>query len=186
MKINRNGQAEPLTKEQFTKVLNSFQSANHRLIFALSWYTTERPGAILQLTVDQVYTDVGKRKPREVLVIPRRTRKDRKTREVFCHPALANELRAYEPPGAGYLFPGRGFAPLTYRAYYKALNRVFLKLGLTGYSPYSTRRGALTHLLNQGLSTRKIQEVSGHTSLASLQPYLESSEASKKQTVSLL
>lgn len=187
MKQNRNGQAEPLTKQEFTRVLNEFRSRAHRLVFALSWFTAERPGAILQLRVEDVYVDVAKRKPRQIIVIPKRKRKDKRTREVPCSKQLAAELMAYEPPSPGeWLFPGQGFSHLTYRAYYQALDRVYRRLGMVGYSPYSTRRGALTHLLRQGLSTRRIQEISGHASLSSLQPYLESSESEKRLTVELL
>jgi integrase/recombinase XerD len=186
VKIDRNGKAEPLSKSEFSRVLNILKSPGHRLIFAMCWYTTERPGAVLQLQVEDCYSDPARRTPRNTIVIPRRKRKDRRTREVPCSPALAAELRAYQPPGSGWLFPGKGFSHLTYRSYYNALARAFDKLGMSGYSPYSTRRGALTHLLRQGLSTKRIQEISGHASLSSLQPYLESSEAERRQTVGML
>ncbi|MBE9140433.1 tyrosine-type recombinase/integrase [Nodosilinea sp. LEGE 07088] len=186
MKIDGNGQAEPLSKQEFTKALNLFESNHHRLIFALCWYTTDRPSAVLSLSVKNVYSDPEKRRPRETIVIPRSTRKDRKTREVPCCRQLAAELRAYQPPESGWLFPGQAGGHLTYRAYYNALARVYAKMGLSGYSPYSTRRGALTHLLRQGMSTRRIQEISGHKSLASLQPYLESTAIERRQTVELL
>lgn len=186
MKIHGNGQAEPLTKAQFNTVLNNLKGA-YRMAFALCWYTTERPGAILQLRVDDVYSDVAHRKPRSTIVIARAKRKDRRTREVPVTAGLAAELRLYNAPEWGPLFPSKSISGhLSYRAYYNTLARAFSRLGMTGYSPYSTRRGALTHLLRQGISTRRIQEISGHASLASLQPYLESSETEKRRTAELL
>jgi integrase/recombinase XerD len=186
MKINHHGKAEPLTKEEFTKVLGELRGA-HRLIFALCWYTTERPGAILQLRVDDAYTDPGKGATRKTIVIPRATRKDKQTREAPVTRQLAAELRIYRTPERGWLFPSDSFSGhLSYKAYYNALTRAFRRLGMIGYSPYSTRRGSLTHLLRQGVSTRRIQEISGHTSLGSLQSYLESSEEERRKTAELL
>ena len=186
MKIERNGQAEPLTKQEFTKVIKHLKG-KYRLIFALCWYTTERPGAILQLRVGDVYEDAVRRKALRTLVIPGRKRKDKRTREVPCSKELGAELRLYKTPGEGWLFPCERQAGHTnYRTYYNILRRVFDELGMSGYSPYSTRRGALTHLLQQGMSTRRIQEMSGHVSLASLQPYLESSEQERRKTAELL
>jgi integrase/recombinase XerD len=186
MKINRNGQAEALTKEMFQKVLNAIDNSTHRLIFALCWYTTERPGAILQLQVGDVYKDAAGRIPHEVIVIPAGSRKDKRTREVPCAIALRQELKAFHPPESGYLFPGRGDDHLTWSAYYKALQRTFERLGLRGYSTYSTRRGSLTTLARAGMSARKIQQLSGHATLSSLQRYLDVSEAEVQQMVSML
>lgn len=186
MKINRSGQAQPLTKAEFGKVLQSFTNGQHRLIFALCWYTTERPGAILKLRVEQVYRDPVKKQPLNVLVIPGRIRKDRATREVPVSTALAWELRNYQPPAAGPLFPGRAGEGLSFGAYQKALYVKFDELGMKGYSTYSTRRGALTELGRAGLSLRRIQAVSGHASLSSLSRYLDVSGAEVAESFALL
>ena len=186
MKIDHNGQAEPLTKGEFTKVLGELRGC-HRLIFALCWYTTERPGAIVQLRVADCYLDGGQRRPRSTIVIPRAKRKDRRTREAPCPRQLSAELRLYNAPPSGWLFPSDSrTGHISYRAYYNALIRVFKRLGMVGYSPYSTRRGSLTHLMRQGISTSRIREISGHASLASLQPYLESSAQERRETAELL
>jgi integrase/recombinase XerD len=185
MKINRCGKAEALTKEEFQKVLNVIPNSMHRLIFALCWYTTERPSAILKLNVNDVYADIEARTPLEKIVIASRNRKDRTTREVPVSAALRQELKAYQPPIAGYLFPGvRGH--LTFSAYDKALRRTFFKLGLRGYSTYSTRRGSLTTLARSGISTRQIQALSGHASLSSLQRYIEVSDRELATAASML
>lgn len=185
MKINRCGQAEALTKEMFQKVLSEFKNDSHRLVFALCWYTTERPSAILKLQVGDVYADPAARLPLEKMVIAARSRKDKKTREVPIAVALRQELKAYSPPGEGYLFPGRD-GHLTFSAYDKGLRRVFEKLGLRGYSTYSTRRGSLTTLSRSGVGTRQIQALSGHASLGSLQRYLEVSESEMAAIAAIL
>lgn len=183
MKIDRCGQAEALTKEMFQKVLSEFKNESHRLIFALCWYTTERPSAILQLKVSDVYG--AARVPLEKMVIAARTRKDKKTREVPIAVALKQELKAYSPPSEGYLFPGRE-GHLTFSAYDKGLRRVFQKLGLRGYSTYSTRRGSLTTLSRSGVGIRQIQALSGHASLGNLQRYIEVSDSEVMAIAALL
>jgi integrase/recombinase XerD len=187
MKINRNGQAEALTKENFQQVLKILTNPTHRLIFALCWYTTDRPGSILQLQVNHVYADPSRRIPHDTIVIPRGIRKDRSTRELPISQALKGELKAYQPPLTGYLFPG--ISPHTHlhlRSYTYALTRAYNKLGWRGFSTYSTRRGSITELAKQGLSIRQLQQVTGHRSLSSLQRYIEINSAEVERAVGLL
>lgn len=187
MKKNRFGQAEPLTKDEFRQVLTELKSESHRLIFALCWYTCERPITILRLQVDDIYTNPAKSLPREKLLIPANTRKDRRTRELPIAPALRWELKAYHPPASGYLFPGSQIeSHLSFSAYFKALQRAFIRLGWRGFTTYSTRRGSLTELSRGGFSLRQIQAVSGHASLSSLQRYLEVSPAEVERAIATL
>lgn len=187
MKVNRFGQAEALTKEQFSKVLCEFRSPVHRLIFSLCWYTAERPAAILSLKVSDVYQNPSKSLPKDKIVIPANTRKDRRTRELPLAAGAKWELKAYTPPPAGYLFPGAyPDTHLTFSAYYKALDRTFDRLGLCGFTTYSTRRGSLTEMARNGLSLRLIQAVSGHATLSSLQRYLEVTPAEVERAIALL
>lgn len=187
MKINRYGQAEAISKGEFQKALEAIANPKHRLIFALCWYTCERPITILRLQVEQVYQDAVGRSPLPVLVLPSSARKDRVTRECPVSAALRQELKAYAPPASGFLFPGTGNeGHLSFSAYSKALARVFKKLGWRGYTTYSTRRGSITELARAGLSTRVIQAVSGHRSLQSLQRYIEVDAKTTARAIALL
>lgn len=47
------------------------------------------------------------------------------------------------------------------------------RVGLIGVSTHSFRRTALTRMHNAGVPLRVIQEISGHSSLETLQRYLE-------------
>lgn len=172
MKKNRAGQAEPLTKQSFKRVYYALENLTYKTIFSIAWYTAERPGAILKLTVEDVYT-AGV--PREVIVFPSRIRKDRKTREVPVSKQLRPILQKYEVPLEGWLFPSPAdpLKSLGMRAYQGYLSRKFKELGMEGYSTYSTRRGAITELARAGLGVRQIQAISGHADLASLQRYIE-------------
>lgn len=186
MKQLGNGQATPLTRDKFSQVITRIPQLHHRVIFALCWYTTERPGAILKLKTEQVYDLQGK--PLENIVLIRSTRKDRKTREVPVSEGLRFYLKQYKPPVGEYLFPSdvKTDRPICFRAYARALERTFDELGMKGYTTYSTRRGSLTELARMGVSMRQIQRFSGHASLDSLQRYLEVSPEELARTADLL
>jgi integrase/recombinase XerD len=167
-------------------MLEELRSPHHRLIFALCWFTAERPGAILKLTVGNVFEKPGI--PRSAIVIPARSRKDRTTREVPVSRKLRSLLIQFIHPPSGWLFPSPldNEQPLSFSAYQKALTRAFNSLGFSGYSTYSTRRGAITHLSRQGLSVRNIQAISGHKSLDNLQRYIDVSPAEREAAIALL
>ena len=57
------------------------------------------------------------------------------------------------------------------------------RAGLVGVSTYSLRRTALTNLSNNGVPLGVIQEISGHSSLQTLQRYLE---VTPEQTVAAI
>lgn len=156
-----------------------------KAIFATCWYTAERPSAVLQLQVGDVF---HRGKVRAAIVFPKSTRKDRTTREVPVHKNLAAVLRDYDAPLAGCLFPApkREGCSVGFDTYSKYLARVFHRLGMVGYSTYSTRRGAITHLSRAGLDPRRIQQITGHASLTSLQRYIDVDEAEIKKGVDLL
>lgn len=185
MKQNRHGKAEPLTRSQFRSVFNEIQDPMIKAVFATCWYTAERPSAVLKLQVQDVF---HRGKVRAAIVFPKNTRKDRTTREVPVHKNLAAVLREYEAPLAGYLFPApvKEGCCLSFDTYSKYLARVFHRLNMVGYSTYSTRRGAITHLSRSGLDPRKIQQITGHASLTSLQRYIDVDEAEVKKGVDLL
>lgn len=188
MKINRHGKAEALSKEEFFRVLNDIPAPIHRAIFAMCWYTTERPITVLRLHV----TDVMSRdKLRSAIVFSGSTRKDGKTREVPIHAKLASELKRYlqqRQSDSDWLFPAfeDGDRHLPRDTYSKYLARTFSRLEMAGFTSYSTRRGSLTHLARTGINLRTIQAVSGHSSLASLQRYLEVSLAEVEATIAVL
>nr|MCC5640549.1 site-specific integrase [Nostoc sp. CHAB 5844] len=91
MKNNRNGQAAILTETDYSKIRRHIKSQKYKLLFDLAWYTGERWGALVQLSVEDVYNSDGT--PREYINFRARTRKaspdgKRKTRQVPVHPVL--------------------------------------------------------------------------------------------------
>lgn len=184
MKLNRFGQAEGLTKAQLLETYSRLADP-HRTILALTWYCAERAGAICQLEVNHCYQG---NQPRKVILIPGEIRKNGRTRELPVSRALHQVLRSYKLPDSKYLFPSYfdSTRPIRFQVYAAALKREFLRSGLVGYSSHSARRGAITALSRAGLNTRQIQKVSGHSSLSSLQAYIEVSPAELASAVALL
>ena len=187
MKVLRIGQATPLTQETFNKISNHFTADVYKLFFGISWYTGERPEAILQIDVSHVYQNPITRQPRDTLIYPGANRKDRQTRELSIHRALKLMLSAYQPPKAGFLFPSlyRFDKHLTRQAVDKAFRRAVKKAGLEsqGFSLYSARRGFITRLNEQGCDVKLIQRLTGHKSLSSLVRYIDISDAQLKNAI---
>jgi integrase/recombinase XerD len=177
VKISGFGQATPLTPTTYQQISNHFVTDVHKLFLALSWYTGERPEAILSMNVKHVYLSAAQQKPRDTVLYPAPNRKDKQTREVPVNWALKLILSAYQPPDEGFLFPSlyRADKHLSRQAMDKAFRRALTKAGLDdkGFSLYSARRGFITRLNEQGYDVKVIQKLTGHRSLSSLVRYID-------------
>lgn len=190
MKFERFGQATPLDAKSFRRILDGFLRDDHKLFWTLCWYTGERPGAILQMKVEQCYEDAGRRRVRSQILFPASSRKDRKTREVPLARNLELALKAYAAPVTGYLFPSP-YKPdqhITARAIDKAFRRAIARAGLVGqgYSLYSARRGFITELHRAGYDVRVIQALTGHSSLSMLARYIDVSPEQQRLAIDSL
>lgn len=187
MKIAGLGQATPLSQITFNQISDKFTADVYKLFLGISWYTGERPGAILKMDVAHIYQNPATRQPRDTVLYPAANRKDRRTRELTIHRALKLTLAAYQPPEAGFLFPSlyRADKHLSQQAVDKAFRRAVKKAGLEnqGFSLYSARRGFVTRLSEQGCSIKLIQKATGHKSLSSLMRYIEVSDSQVKNAI---
>lgn len=187
MKVLRFGQATPLTQSTFNQISNQFATDVYKLFLAISWYTGERPEAILRIDVAHVYQNPITRQPRDTVIYPGPNRKDRQTRELTIHRALKLMLSAYQPPESGFLFPSlyRADKHLSRQAVDKAFRRAVKKAGLEyqGFSLYSARRGFITRLNEQGCDVKLIQRLTGHKSLSSLARYIDISEEQLRNAI---
>lgn len=187
MKILRIGQATPLCQATYNQISNHLSTQAYKLFLGISWYTGERPDAILKIDVSHIYQNTATRQPRDSVIYPAANRKDKQTRELFIHRDLKLLLRAYQPPQSGFLFPSlyRADKHLSRQAVDKAFRRALKKAGLDhlGFSLYSARRGFITRLNEQGCDVKLIQRLTGHRSLSSLARYIEVSEAQLKNAI---
>ena len=186
MKQNRHGKAGIFTSDDIKKIRKGLKRSHHRCIFEIALYTGERMGAIVQLTVDDVYRDALKSIPHEMITFKARTRKarpdgTRETRQVPIHPDLKNYLEFYQPRLDGFMFPGRETKAngsvdqhITYDAVYKYWNNLFSDLGIDyrGYSTHSSRRWLITNLVHNGTDLKTVQTITGHKNLDNLMGYV--------------
>jgi integrase/recombinase XerD len=190
VKISGFGQATPIDKKNFLRIYDGFLNDQHKLFWAIAYYTGERPITILRSLVDAFYSDPQQRTPRDAILFPAPGRKDRKSREVPLHRNLKLILKAFSPQTEGFLFPSlcRDGEHISIRAIDRALRRSLRRCGLEnqGYTLYSPRRGFITELARRGIHPRVIQSLTGHSSLSSLQRYIEISDEQRISAIALL
>ncbi len=181
-KVNRHGKAEILPREILKKILDDKTiNLKHRALVAVLFYTAGRIGEVCSLKRNCVGTHITFEKD---------TTKMGKTRQVLVHPQLAAILDQYLltlPTEQVYLFAG--VKPETHYSKdtaAKVLNKIFTKYGLKGCSTHSFRRSILTHAHQNGASMADLQQLSGHTSLSSLQQYLQCSDNAQIKVLGLV
>lgn len=186
MKNNRHGKAGIFSPDDIKKVRRAVLIPHHRCIFEVALFTGERMGAIVQLTVNDVYRDAARSIPHEMITFSARTRKarpggTRETRQVPLHPELKSFLESYKPPLEGYLFPGRETKAnsssnnhITYNAVQKYWKVIFAGLGIDhrGYSTHSSRRWLITNLVRNGTDIKTVQTITGHKNVNVLLGYV--------------
>lgn len=102
--------------------------------------------------------------------------KGRKERTVYLTPALAESLRAWMAvrPVGERLFPELSMA---------TVNRICRRVGV---HPHALRHAFATHLLEQGIDIRTVQELLGHASLATTQMYTAVTDERKREAAGKL
>jgi integrase/recombinase XerD len=173
MKLNGYGRARVLTSSEIDKLFAwGFTNNRDRALFGICLHTGCRISEALAVTTRDIlggYITLRK------LV----TKGKRRTRMIPINDPLQGlleaYLRSYKPKS--FLFPGSHNAK-THKQMTRAAADLILKdacsrLGLIGVSTHSFRRTALTQMHNAGVPLRVIQMISGHSSLETLQRYLE-------------
>jgi integrase len=84
------------------------------------------------------------------------------------------------PSNRGWIFPGIAGQPLSVRGAQTAISKLAAACGLSGVSSHSFRRSAATAAHQAGLSLREVAAITGHSSLASLEKYLDQDAAREK------
>lgn len=187
MKVDGHGQAKVLTPDEIARLFEAgLQGDRDRALFGMCLYTGCRINEACTRLFKDVYQSEAVRA--EILIRKKDTKGQQGTRSIQTHPRLRQWLEVYRPQvERDYLFPGRwnrGYLRPT--SAHKLLQQAFERVEIVGASTQSFRRTALTRMSAAGIPLRVIQEISGHSSLASLQKYLEVSEAEKERAIAAL
>mgnify|MGYP000246128948 FL=1 len=187
MKVDGHGQAKVLTPDEIARLFEiGLQDERDRALFGMCLYTGCRINEACTRLLKDVYQSNEVRA--EILIRKKDTKGQQATRSIQTHPRLRQWLEVYCPQvETDYLFPGRwNRRYLRPTSAHKLLQQAFERVEIVGASTQSFRRTALTQMSAAGIPLRVIQEISGHSSLAALQRYLEVSEAEKGRAIAAL
>jgi integrase/recombinase XerD len=186
MKIQGFGQSKVLNQRELDKLFQwGFTAERDRTLFSICLHTGCRISEALALTVADVQNGY-------ILLRKGITKGKKQTRMIPVNDRLAVVLDRYlrEANPTNFLFPSHHNAK-TPKQMSRAAADLILKaacerVNLKGVSTHSFRRTALTQMHNAGVPLRVIQRISGHSSLATLQRYLEVSDDQIVDAVSVI
>lgn len=183
MKLNGYGQARVLNSSEIDKLFAwGLSNSRDRALFGICLHTGCRISEALALTTKDIQGGY-------ITLKKFVTKGKRRTRMIPINDSLQGLIEAYlrEYKPKSFLFPGSPNAKtpkqMTRGAADLILKDACKRLGLLGVSTHSFRRTALTQMHNAGVPLRVIQMISGHSSLETLQRYLEVTDEQIVQAV---
>ena len=173
MKFNGFGRSKVLSPSEIDKLFSwGLTNPRDRALFGLCLHTACRISEALSITTRDI--NMG-----YITLRKRVTKGKKRTRMIPITDPLQALLDLFllEYKPKSYLFPSAPHSQnskhLTRAAADLILKAACQRVGLVGVSTHSFRRTALTQMHNAGVPLRVIQEISGHSSLETLQRYLE-------------
>lgn len=155
-----------LSRQEIGKILNQITNSKHKLILSIIYGSGLRISEAVNLKIKDVDLE-GK-----TLVV--RQGKGRKDRLTILPESLLLQLKSIIEMGEpeDYLFSSNRGGKLTSRSVQKIFQRALKKSGIkkTG-TCHTLRHSFATHLLENGIDIRYIQELLGHSNLQTTQIY---------------
>ena len=184
-KTNRSGKATLLTKQQLELFLANLP-IKYALLAELMYFTAGRVNEITTLRVRDINTKDA------LLTIEKASRKTKETRQIPLPKQLLGNLESWIKDNMlssnDFIFftdsrntkLKKGEKSISTQSVDKYFRKTFDWVGINGASTHSFRRARLTQLnIDEGWSLREIMDISGHSSIVSLQQHLDTD---KKQT----
>jgi site-specific recombinase XerD len=171
-----------LSQEEIVQVLSAMRSLKLRMILVMAYAAGLRISEALRMRVE----DVDSKR----MVLHIRGAKHGKDRMVLLSPRLLTMLRDYwraERLTGSLLFPGRFGRPVHIDVIRRALQATVAGLGLSKrVTLHSFRHGFATHLLEDGVDIRVIQQLLGHSSPLTTAHYTQVSTRNYQRVTSPL
>jgi integrase/recombinase XerD len=170
-----------LSRTEIEKIINAIENKKHRLLIALSYGAGLRVSEAVGLKVRDVNLDE--------LTVHLKTTKGNKDRiTIFPEKLKADlaELMALQH-GNEYLFESERGGKLTVRSAQKVFENALRKTGIKKDATFhSLRHSFATHLLENGVDVRYVQELLGHANIRTTQIYTKVTNPSLKKIKSPL
>jgi integrase/recombinase XerD len=161
-----------LSTDEVRRLLCAFSNPRHRLMALLLYSAGLRVGELVRLRPGDLDPD------RRLIRV--RHGKGRKDRYTLYSDAAADAVSSYRSLFAPreWLFPGaRPDRPISARSVQKVISAAARRAGIEKrLTPHTLRHSFATHLLEQGVDLRHIQELLGHASPSTTQIYTHVSQ----------
>ncbi len=171
-----------LTKDEIKKLLDSLESRKSKLMVSLIYASGMRVSEILGLKIDDLDLDEKTGQIRQA-----KGKKDR----IFNIPSfliadLKKQIKKQKESGQNLLFTGPN-GKMTSRNIQKIVSEAAKRLGIKkDVHVHTLRHSFATHLLENNVDIRKIQELLGHADLSTTQIYTHISQQELKKIKSPL
>lgn len=170
-----------LTKDEVKALLNALENKKHRLLVELLYSAGLRVSEAVKIKVDDF--DFNEKMGKV------RSGKGRKDRHIILSTNLIESIKKYlakREENSEYLFPSKDRF-MSIRMAQKIVNKGAKKAGIKKrVFCHALRSSFATHLLEAGTDIRVIQELLGHSSIATTQRYVNVSTAELKKVKSPL
>jgi len=171
-----------LTKDEIKKLLDSLESRKSKLMVSLIYASGMRVSEILGLKIDDLDLEEktgqirqGKGKKDRIFNIPS-----------FLIADLKKQIKRQKDFGKDFLFTGPN-GKMTSRNIQKIVSKAAKKIGIKkDVHVHTLRHSFATHLLENNVDIRKIQELLGHADLSTTQIYTHVSQQELKKIKSPL
>lgn len=155
-----------LGKEEIKRLLSSTKNTKHRAILSILYSSGLRIGEIVNLRVEDIRSKEG-----YIFVNKGKGKKDRRT---LLSKKLIDLLRVYyvEYKPDYWLFEGQTGGQYTISSIRKFFRKAIQRARINPWAtPHTLRHSFATHLLQQGVSLRHIQNLLGHSSSKTTEIY---------------
>lgn len=170
-----------LSRAEINKILNNISNLKHKLMIALTYAAGLRVSEIINLKIKDVDLDE--------LTIHLKEAKGGKDRITIFPEKIKNDIINLINSGAGndYLFKSERGGKLTERTAQKVFENALRKAGMQKDATFhSLRHSFATHLLENGVDVRYVQELLGHQNIRTTQLYTKVTNPSIKRIKSPL
>jgi integrase/recombinase XerD len=172
---------EVLSRVEIEKLLENIENKKHKLLIALSYGAGLRVSEAVNLKIKDINL--------EELTILLREAKGKKDRLTIFSGKLKNELKdlMFEKEINDYVFESERQGKLTERTAQKVFYQALKKAGIKKIASFhSLRHSFATHLLENGVDVRYVQELLGHANIRTTQIYTKVTNPSLKNIKSPL